>query len=175
MTTQSFAEQYNALYHYVLKRIGSADDAQDLVQDVFVKLSKTKLDKIGNLKSWLFAVTRNAIIDYYRTKRKEINVLEDNFIEELQDENRAVSELSSCIVPFIENLPEDYRTLIMLSEIEGYSQKEIAEQLGMNYVTVRSKVQRGRAKLKEMFLACCSIEQSGKGSIVGFENRNNCC
>ena len=54
------------------------------------------------------------------------------------------------------------------------SEKEIAEKTNMNYTTVRSKIQRGRKKLKDIFTDCCVIMQGGRGSILGYESRNPC-
>lgn len=64
--------------------------------------------------------------------------------------------------------------LLTLSELENISQKEIAKRLDMNYVTVRSKIQRSRKKLKGVFSDCCTILQGGKGSILDYEQKKNC-
>ena len=74
--------------------------------------------------------------------------------------------MESCINQFIQELPENYRTIMVLSELEGVPQKEIATQLNINYTTVRSKVQRGRKKLKKLISDCCVVTQGGKGSIL---------
>ena len=63
---------------------------------------------------------------------------------------------------------------MILSELKNVPQKEIAAQLNMNYVTVRSKVQRGRKKLKQLFEGCCTVLQGGKGSIMSFESKPDC-
>lgn len=175
MTEKDFKSYHNDLFAYVKKHVQNEADAQDIVQDVFYKLSKSDLSTIDNFKRWIYRVTKNTIIDYYRKKRLTLTALEDRFMAEQQDENEVVHELSGCIIPMIEQLPEDYQKLIRLSEIDGYSQKQIADELNMNYVTVRSKIQRGRTKLKALFSSCCSVKQAGKGSIVDFHNKTNCC
>ncbi|WP_422104434.1 RNA polymerase sigma factor SigZ [Winogradskyella sp.] len=166
---------YNPLFGYINKRINNALDAEDLLQDVFFKLSQSDLDKIVNLKSWVYAITKNAIIDYYRKKKLELNALEEQFAEETAVTDSTIYELSQCIRPFIEQLPEDYALLLRLHELEGVSQKDIAQQLDMNYVTVRSKIQRGRLKLKDLFANCCNIERGGRGSIICYSNNSKCC
>jgi RNA polymerase sigma-70 factor, ECF subfamily len=82
--------------------------------------------------------------------------------------------LSNCIAPFLYQLPEDYRDIMILSEIDDVSQKEIAARLNLNYVTVRSKIQRGRLKLKELISDCCTMIQGGKGGIVDYEKKGTC-
>ncbi len=75
---------------------------------------------------------------------------------------------------FINELPEEYHHLMNLSELENMSQKEIAQQFDMNYTTVRSKIQRGRKKLKDVFTDCCVILQGGRGSILGYQSKSTC-
>lgn len=166
---------YEPLLGYINKRVNNPFDAQDLLQDVFLKLSRSDVDQVNNLKSWLYTVTRNAIIDYYRKKRHEVAILEERFSEECQNEITAIDELSQCVIAFIDQLPKDYSMILRLHEIDGIPQKEIAEKLDMNYVTVRSRVQRGRKKLKEIFAQCCHVEKGGRGSIVSYSKKSNCC
>ena len=164
---------YKPLFLYVKKRVNSLEDAEDLTQEVFYKLSKSEINDVESVKSWVYTIARNTITDYYRKKKfPTTNEVEELvFYDELDDEN-AVEELSQCVTQFVNELPEDYRSIIVLSELEEIPQKEIAERLDMNYVTVRSKVQRGRKKLKGIFSDCCNITQGGKGSILGYEVRN---
>ncbi len=168
-------QYYKPLLGYINKRIGNTSDAEDLIQDVFLKLSQSDLGKIENLQSWLYTITRNSIIDYYRKKKLEISNLEEQFIAETSEDTEVVAELSQCIAQFIDNLPDEYKRVLVLYEIEGIPQKEIAKRLDMNYVTVRSKVQRGRSKLKAMFIQCCDVQVGGRGSLLCYSNKSNCC
>lgn len=168
-------QYYQPLFGFINKRINNSMDAEDLVQDVFLKLSRSDLDKIENLKSWLYTIAKNAIIDYYRKKKLEIIGLEQQLSTETYDEPSTIYELSQCIQTFIEYLPDDYARLLKLYEIEGVAQKEIAKRLNLNYVTVRSKIQRGRAKLKQLFVECCQVEQGGRGAILCYNNNSSCC
>lgn len=165
---------YKPLFLYIKKRINNQLDAEDLTQEVFYKLSKSKNDKIGNIKSWVYTIAKNTITDYYR-KKKHITEEVDNiaFKEEFIEKD-IINELSNCIAPFVNQLPKNYRLIMTLSELEDISQKEIADRLDMNYTTVRSKVQRGRLKLKDLISDCCTIMQGGKGSILGYKKNNGC-
>ena len=169
------AHYYQPLFGFINKRINNPLDAEDLLQDVFLKLSQSDLDTIDNLKSWLYTIAKNAIIDYYRKKKIAILALEQQLLEETYKDPSTVYELSQFVQPFIAYLPEDYAQLLKLHEIEGVSQKEIARKLGMNYVTVRSRIQRGRAKLKQLFAECCQVEQGGRGAIICYNSTSNCC
>ena len=164
---------YKPLYLYIRKRINNSLDAEDLIQEVFLKLSKSNIEKVDNVKNWVYSIAKNSIIDYYR-KKKIITEDIENVVFPETESNDAIIDLSNCIRPSINQLPEDYREIISLSEIEGFSQKEIAKKLNINYTTVRSKVQRGRKKLKVLFTECCTINQGGKGSILDFERNEGC-
>ncbi|CAL2080618.1 sigma-70 family RNA polymerase sigma factor [Tenacibaculum sp. 190524A02b] len=165
---------YNPLLGYVKKRVRNQEDAEDLTQDVFLKLSKSNKNGVDNLKSWIYTIAKNTITDYYRKKQLETNSIEDDTFLNHDEQEDASIELGKCVNSFIDQLPEEYRELMTLSELQEVPQKEIAEQLNMNYVTVRSKIQRGRKKLKELFEGCCTVLQGGKGSIIGFKSKTDC-
>ena len=175
MMISDIDKYYNPLLGYIKKRVYLAEDAEDLTQEVFLKLSKSDLSTIENVKAWIYQIAKNSIIDYYRAKKKKLERLESDFINETKDEANAIEELSQCIVPFIEKLPEEYSTLLKLSDLDNVPQKVIAEKMNMNYVTVRSKIQRGRKKLKEMFAECCHITSGGRGSVICHQKPSNCC
>mgnify|MGYP000008374433 CR=1 FL=1 len=166
---------YNPLLGYVRKRVKNQEDAEDLTQDVFLKLSKSNNNGIDNLKSWVYTIAKNTITDYYRKKRLQTNSIEndDTFFDYDTVEDASI-ELGKCVTSFINQLPEEYKELMTLSELKEIPQKEIAKQLDMNYVTVRSKIQRGRKKLKELFEGCCTILQGGKGSIMDYKTKTGC-
>ncbi len=161
---------YKPLFLYVKKRVNNQEDAEDLTQEVFYKLSKSETSKVESVKSWVYMIAKNTITDYYRKKKiPTTNEVEEvGYSYELNDEN-AADELSKCVTQFVNELPEDYRSIMLLSELEEIPQKEIAERLNMNYVTVRSKIQRGRKKLKDLFSDCCNVSQGGKGSILDYK------
>ena len=167
-------QYYRPLFLYVRKRVNNQLDAEDLTQEVFYKLSKSENKDVENIKGWIYAIAKNTIIDHYRKKNIPIGEIETDFMEEEQDKGSVLEELSNCIVPYVAQLPEEYREIIKLSELKGISQKEIAKKLDLNYTTVRSKVQRGRKKLKEKITSCCTVITGGKGSIMDYECKKNC-
>ena len=173
MLTQ-IQELYQPLFLYIRKRISHQEDAEDITQEIFYKLSKSDISAINNVKSWVYAIAKNTITDYYRKKKMYTEDIEDFQMEEDNYVEKSIDELSRCVSSYIEQLPLDYRLIMQLSELQEIPQKAIAEQLNMNYVTVRSKIQRGRKKLKDIFTECCVIHQGGRGSIMDFEQRQSC-
>lgn len=173
------AEFHNLLYQYIINRVKEKEDAADVLQEVFIKIS-AKLDTLADgskLKSWIFTITRNAIIDYYRKNagnhKTEIN---DALADELMAEADLdmTKGLDKCLLGFIQELPDDYREIIIDSELKGIKQKDLAGKYNLAYPSIRSRVQRGRTRLKEMLLNCCSITADSRGNILEKSSKNGC-
>ena len=95
------------------------------------------------LRFWIYQVTRNAIIDYYRSHKSHVELPETLITPEKDDTETARQEIEGCMLPLIKNLPDGYREAAMLSEIEGLTQKHVAEKLGLSLSGAKSRVQRG--------------------------------
>ena len=165
-------ELYDLVFLFVRKRINNLQDAQDLTQEIFYKFSTSKNEKIKSIKSWIYAIARNAIVDYYRKREECFEQLNLDGLWKRPNNDGIIDDLSECINWFIQLLPEEDRSFIELVEIDNIPQKEIAKLLKINYNTVRSKVQRGRKKIKSLFFNCCVIKQGNLGSILEYKKRN---
>jgi RNA polymerase sigma-70 factor (ECF subfamily) len=157
------------LKSYIGKQIDESDVIDDILQEVYIKASSNlqQLKVKGSLQSWLYRITRNTIIDYYRN-RTNFEQLPDELTTEVADpveENHKA--LSRCISPLLQELPDKYRIPLELSELEGMKQKDIAIKLGISLSGTKSRIQRGRVKLHEIMLACCDFEVS-RGGVSDF-------
>ena len=167
----------NVLYRFVLKRVRHEAAAEDIVQEVFVKAYTRQgtLKDPSKLRPWLYQITRNAIIDYYRMQKPSEAVPDELFHEDTKEEdNRAQSELARCLVPLLNELPEPYRQVLRLTEFEGATQREAASQLGLSLSGAKSRVQRARKMLREVLLKCCRVELDRRGGVVDYEARDGC-
>lgn len=90
-----------------------------------------------------------------------------HFNDSAEEEN-FTKEATVCIRSTIKRLPEKYREALELTEFQGLSQKELSEKLGISYSGAKSRVQRGRGKLKQLLEGCCHIEADRYGNIVDF-------
>lgn len=170
---------HKILLGFILNRVNDRDDAEDILQEVFIKIANglNSLNNEEKLKSWIFTITRNAITDYYRKSAGKTKLdMTDKIIDEAKDETDTDSTkgLDKCLKGFIQKLPEEYRDIIIDSELKGIRQKDLAVKYNLQYPTVRTRVQRGRVRLKEMLLNCCKIEADSRGNILQSTQKSDC-
>lgn len=163
------------LHHFVKKKVGDSDAVNDIVQEVYLKI-QTSLHLLKNeekLIPWVFAITRNAITDHFRSNSKKVDAgIMPQMVADQNPVQDETGKFSQCIIPMINTLPGKYKEALEMSEIESISQKEIAERLSISYSAVKSRVQRGREKLKDVLLQCCEIKTDKYGNIIEYHERN---
>lgn len=151
------------LYNYALRMTGSPDDAEDLVQETYLKAYRfwDKYEKGTNIRAWLFRILRNSYINRYRKETKEPDTVDfeeiQNFYTSIRDDKADENDLqqkmygaalSDDVALALASLPEDFRTAVILSDIEGCTYEEIAEFVDVPIGTVRSRLHRGRKLLQ---------------------------
>lgn len=165
-------EYHMKLAAFIRSRVAE-NVVDDLLQDVFVKIH-TRLDSLeesAKLESWLYQITRNTVIDHYRSEQPT-EALPDWIEYPQKDEAETIRrELSSCLEPMIRQLPDKYRQAVWLSEIEGKRQQEVAELENVSLSGAKSRVQRGRALLKTMLHDCCQIELNRHKQLLSYEEK----
>jgi len=150
------------LYNYALRMTGNTEDAKDLLQETFLKAFRfwDKFEQGTNLRAWLFRIMKNTYINVYRKEAKEPDKVDYNDIENyydlIRDQNSDDNDLQTKIFgqlldddvsKALESLPEEFRTVVILCDIEGLSYEEIAEFSQIPVGTVRSRLHRGRKLL----------------------------
>jgi RNA polymerase sigma-70 factor (ECF subfamily) len=161
------------LSDFIRSRVDTNEDTEDILNDVFSKLvQETDKNNVpGSIAAWLYSVTRNSIVDYYRSKRN-FEELPEDLSEEAKDKS-AVRQLSRCMLPMIRTLPEIYRQPLLLSEIDGLSNREVADELGISLAALKSRILRGRQKLHGSLVHCCTIYHNDAGKVVDFEQKSS--
>ena len=152
----------DALYNFALRMTGDGDDANDLVQDTFLKAFRffDKFEKGTNCKAWLFRIMKNTFINSYRKKTKEPDKVDYEEVEKFYENVKPSSTdsahlekeiydnlLDDEITSAIASLPDDFKTVIILSDIEGFTYDEIADFVDCPVGTVRSRLHRARKML----------------------------
>lgn len=153
------------LRQYISKRLDDADAVDDILQEVYLKASTHlhQLQSKGSLKSWLYRISHNTIMDFYRQRKVHETLPHDLVAEEDDNGHQAREELAQCLQPLINELPEKYAVPLRLAELENMPQQAIAEQLGLSLSGAKSRVQRSRVKFREHLLRCCDFEVGQHG------------
>ena len=161
---------------YVARRVPSAAEADDIVQEILVRIHEglPSLRDGESFGGWVYRIAGRAIADAARAKSRA-SILAKDVHEEpgpaADDETDLQLELGECMALFVARLPSPYREAITLTELQGLTQKDAAEMLGGSLSGMKSRVQRGREKIREMFEECCKISVDCRGRVVECEAR----
>lgn len=157
----------DALYNFGLRLTSDPNDAEDLVQDTIVKAYRffSSYEKGTNAKAWLFRILKNSYINNYRKKSKKPQQVDydevSTFYETIRAERTDTSDLEDKMFreliddelsTALDNIPEDFRTVVLLCDVEDFTYEEIANMLDVPIGTIRSRLHRGRNLLKAELL-----------------------
>lgn len=170
------------IHHYLVRLVGQGE-ADDLTQEVFLKVNKG-LDNFrgdSKLSTWVYRIATNTALDRlrsssFRRKNRQVSLSGSNEEPERDLEDRAACtgkkpsvreqavkrEASECIRSFVDRLPVSYRTVLVLSELKDLKNQEIADILGISLDTVKIRLHRARARLKKEFEAGCELYRDGE-------------
>ena len=157
---QLMAMHEKRMYAVALRMFANREDAQDCLQEAMLRIYRA----IGGFKgqssfsTWVYRITMNTCLDELRRKKNRPSTSLDNLLDQgwspsdgdNAPERRAIqSETRKTLVGAIRELPEDMRSAIVLRDVQGYSYDEIAQMLDVNVGTIKSRISRGREKLRE--------------------------
>lgn len=172
METEKIWSKFStALKKFILSKVNDVTIADDILQEVFIKihLKKDALKKKDSLKSWLFTIANNTTLDYFRKRDLILPNESNNNLSE--DSSKDSHDATDCIVPLILNLPKKYKEALLLTEVKGLKQQATADQLGISLTAAKSRIQRGRDLLKKGFINCCDYTLDENGFLKG-EHKN---
>jgi len=152
---------------HLLRKLRRKDDADDLLQEIFIKIHTHvgHLRERAKLSSWIYRIVENTLNDYYRKNgRREEELDEGKEYAGSRDEENTLDGITKCLGAFIDRLPEKYREPLVLSDVEGMKQKDIAKKMHLSYSGLKSRVQRGREMIREMFVECCRLSVKKDGT-----------
>ena len=190
-TEELWQAMHDGLRAFIAKRVNDQEHVDDILQDVFVRVHR-QMDTVSDphrIVSWIYQITRNAIVDYYRRpgRQREIPTglsseleVRDEVSRHLETARRdesaeSRSELAGCLRPMIGRLSQDYRDAITLVEMDGLTQQAAARQMGLSLSGMKSRVQRGRKQLKQMLEDCCLIQLDRRRAVIDYDMRDNGC
>ncbi|QSE85738.1 sigma-70 family RNA polymerase sigma factor [Rhodococcus koreensis] len=167
---------------FIARRVSRPEDADDILSIVFLRMAKSldNLREQDRILGWMYAITRNAITDYYRSAphRRELAVdsVPDNRPDGEPDaDETAEKELASCLVPMLSGLPAEQAAAVRMVDLDARTNAAAASEVGISVSGMKSRVQRGRAALQAQLHACCQISQDRTGHVHDYEPRSGSC
>jgi len=163
-----------------LKRFLSDSQAEDLVQEVFIKADKG-LDNFrgdASAKTWLYRIATNTLCDFLRSKSHhvdeaniqipvhELEKIKDLSPADISIEQGAIrEEMNACVKAFIQRLPDNYSTVLVLGDLEGHTNQEVSDILGVSLETVKIRLYRARARLKVELSQGCDFSLNSDNAL----------
>jgi RNA polymerase sigma-70 factor (ECF subfamily) len=164
----------NPLRSFLRARTKTEADAEDLLQEVFIRIHKriTSLQHPAKLQGWVYRIARNAVIDHYRGRSLPIPL--DAEAIAADPEGLSAIDLTPTIRRFIVDLPRIYRDPLVRHEFQREPLQEVANNLGISLTAAKSRVQRARLMLREMLDRCCRFEFDRRGRVIEATSRSDC-
>ena len=156
---------------FVARRLSTPADIDDVLQEIFLRVQSglPHLQQNERFGPWIYQVARSAIADQWRSRARhplaDVNGA-DEPAPNADDNYPIEQELAGYVAPMVAMLPSPYREALTLTELEGLSQKEAADMLDVSLSGMKSRVQRGRLKLRELFETCCEIALDARGRVI---------
>lgn len=160
---------------FLRARTASPADAEDLLQEVFVRIQRRlpQLRDPAKLQGWVYRIARNVVTDHYRAHRPSTPL---DFDPEAADpEGRDAVDLTPSLRRFVAALPPGYREPLVRHEFQGEPLAEVAAALGLSLTAVKSRVRRARMMLREMLDQCCRFEFDQRGRVIEAVPRSEPC
>lgn len=159
---------------YIYKRVANPDDADDILQEVFFRIHK-RIDTLRDeerLPAWLYRIAKNALIDHYRARRNFVDLAETFDLEDEPVESDVAAKLAERMpVMVMRCLPEKYGQALLLADLEGMTQRDLAERLGLSLSGAKARVQRARRLLRAAMMNCCQFEFDRRGRVIAYASR----
>lgn len=164
---------------FIARRVGAEGDVDDVLQDVFLRMQRglAGLRDEERFGPWVYQVARSAIVDHVRMKTRH-RVAHHDAPEQLaldtdeQPLDDAIARgLAMYVASVVALLPSPYREALTLTELQGLTQKDAAEMLGVSLSAMKSRVQRGRDKVRAALDDCCHIALDARGHVISCEPR----
>ncbi len=165
------------LKSFILSRISDEMAAEDILQEVFIKIH-SNIDTLNDdtkIQSWIFQITRNSIFDYFRTIKKQEQKLPipDEVEEDLSSD--LMADTLKDMVRMMAELPAEDCEALCLTELGGMSQKDYAKRTGISYSGAKSRIQRAKIKLRDLLMKCCHFQFDKYGTVIGISPASCCC
>jgi len=172
--TDVFNTYQKPIYNYVLRMVRDNDLAEELTQEIFIKTYKNLQSFRGEskLSTWIYGIASNSCLDYFRTseykKGRNTELLNEDILNEEPggddilkilslEEDLIKSEMVQCIRDYVDSLPGEFRTVLILHDLQGFKNREITKITGSTLETVKIRLHRARKKLQSILASNCDF------------------
>jgi len=164
------AELSGPLRRYLGRLVGDPATADDLLQETLLKIARARpgFEGRSTVKTWAFTIATRVATDHFRRPQNRARMVEIDEAEAAcdldagADQRLVIDEMSSCVREVIESLPEDYRTALVLHDLEGQTAAQLAEITGCSVPTAKIRIHRARHRLKKALSQECSFYRDGE-------------
>ena len=185
-TTEQVWERFSGELHgFLLRRVRDPELAGELLQETFARVHAglPSLRDSDRVLAWVHRIARNVLTDDHRRARRDpapdaraVSDAPDHAEEADRRDDNDNALVGSWLIDMLDSLPDAYREALRLAELEGLTQREVAERLGLSVSGAKSRIQRGREMLRHLLSACCDVELDARGNVVDYRQRDatNC-
>jgi RNA polymerase sigma-70 factor (ECF subfamily) len=173
-STEAIWAHFSAdLRRFIRRRVADDHAADDLLQETFVRVHRhlPALEDADRVAAWVYQIARNVVRDHHRRAANPVVGLADADPADESEDGLGQLRCRACgwLDEMIGSLPEGYREAVQLAEVESLPQQEVADRLGLSLSGAKSRIQRGRAMLKDALEACCHFEIDRRGNVMDYE------
>jgi RNA polymerase sigma-70 factor (ECF subfamily) len=175
-----FRQYRRPIYNYLLRMTQNQAEAEDLTQETFIRAhgSLPTFRGEASLSTWLYRIATNTSLDHLRRRstrqartalpleKMEFDVDQDGDTPSSPEQLATCSEMSACVQEFVQGLPPDHRAVLVLKDLQGLKNREIAEVLDCSLATVKIRLHRARTKLREALDAGCDFSHDERNVFV---------
>ncbi len=168
------------LRRFIRRRVPDDHVADDLLQETFLRVHRRieTLQEADRLVAWVYQIARNVVHDHHRRAiNAPVTLTDAEHMSDGAHERQSGCRNIKWLHGMIQSLPEGYRQAVQMAEIEELPQQNIADRMGLSLSGAKSRIQRGRAMLKDVLQRCCSFELDVRGRVIGCDPRpsNHVC
>jgi RNA polymerase sigma-70 factor (ECF subfamily) len=172
-----FEAYYDRVFRYLQSMVHDAPEAEDLTQETFLRAYKEResLRESGALVAWLYRIATHAALDRLRQRARRAPKESDTDVNEIElPDPNVVSlqqgieqgEMSTCVQEYLANLPDNYRAVILLHDVEELTGSQIADLLALPLATVKMRLHRARQRLQAALRAGCDFSIDERNVLV---------
>ena len=166
---------------FIRNQTHNSDVTDDILQEVFIKIHQNLhlLRDEERVASWVFQIARNTVLNYFRSQKKHLENQESHQQATEEENHFKENNLNEMVGIWLEEFKKDldpkYQEALQLVDIEGITQVELANRLGISVSGAKSRVQRGREQLKQKLIDCCPVKTDQYGNILEIKRKNGDC